>query len=53
VAQTTRDKTQLLNRTRRIAGQVDAIERALADERTCADVLNLIVAGAPPNQGGI
>jgi FrmR/RcnR family transcriptional regulator, repressor of frmRAB operon len=38
------DKTQLLNRTRRIAGQVDAIERALADDRASADVLNLIVA---------
>jgi DNA-binding FrmR family transcriptional regulator len=44
VAHTIRQKTQLLNRTRRIAGQVDAIERALDNDRDCADILNLIVA---------
>ena len=44
MAHTIREKSQLLNRTRRIAGQVDAIERALTDDRACADILNLIVA---------
>ena len=44
MAHTIGDKTKLLNRTRRIGGQVDAIERALEGERPCADVLNLIVA---------
>ena len=44
MAHTIQEKTKLLNRTRRIAGQVDAIERALDAERNCADILNLIVA---------
>jgi len=44
MAHTIREKTQLLNRTRRIAGQVDAIERGLTADRNCADILNLIVA---------
>jgi DNA-binding FrmR family transcriptional regulator len=44
MAHTIREKTKLLNRTRRIGGQVEAIERALEGERPCADVLNLIVA---------
>jgi len=44
MAHTIREKTKLLNRTRRIGGQVDAIARALEAERPCADVLNLIVA---------
>jgi DNA-binding FrmR family transcriptional regulator len=44
VAHTIREKTKLLNRTRRIAGQVEAIERALKAERNCSDILNLIVA---------
>ncbi len=44
MAHTVREKTKLLNRTRRIGGQVDAIERALEGEQPCADVLNLIVA---------
>jgi DNA-binding FrmR family transcriptional regulator len=44
MAHTIREKTKLLNRARRIGGQVDAIERALDAERPCADILNLIVA---------
>lgn len=44
MAHTIREKTKLLNRARRIGGQVDAIERALKKEKPCADVLNLIVA---------
>lgn len=35
-------KTKLLSRVRRIRGQVEAIERALEDEKGCADVLHLI-----------
>jgi DNA-binding FrmR family transcriptional regulator len=41
---TTREKTKLLNRVRRIRGQVDAIERALEGESGCADILQLIAA---------
>ena len=39
---TKRDKKKLLNRIRRIKGQINAIERALEDEEHCAEVLQLI-----------
>jgi DNA-binding FrmR family transcriptional regulator len=42
MSHTTREKTKLLNRVRRIRGQMEAVERALEDERGCADVLQLI-----------
>ncbi|MGE5650980.1 metal/formaldehyde-sensitive transcriptional repressor [Noviherbaspirillum sp. UKPF54] len=41
---TIREKTKLLNRVRRLRGQVDAIERALDEERGCAEVLQLIAS---------
>lgn len=41
---TIREKTKLLNRARRIRGQIDAIERSLDEESDCSDVLHLIVA---------
>jgi DNA-binding FrmR family transcriptional regulator len=44
VLQTTREKTKLLNRVRRIRGQVEAVERALEQDIGCADVLQLITA---------
>jgi DNA-binding FrmR family transcriptional regulator len=44
VFRTTREKTKLLNRVRRIRGQVEAVERALEQEIGCADVLQLITA---------
>lgn len=37
-------KKKLLNRVRRIRGQVDAIERALEQEAECSDVLHNISA---------
>jgi DNA-binding FrmR family transcriptional regulator len=41
-----RDKTKLLNRVRRIRGQVDAIERALeaGEDDECTTVMQLIAA---------
>jgi DNA-binding FrmR family transcriptional regulator len=45
VSHTIREKTKLLNRVRRIRGQIEAVERALDQEIGCADVLQLI-AGA-------
>jgi FrmR/RcnR family transcriptional regulator, repressor of frmRAB operon len=45
VSHTIREKTKLLNRVRRLRGQVEAVERALKQEIGCADVLQLI-AGA-------
>jgi len=44
VLQTTREKTKLLNRVRRIRGQIDAVERSLEQGISCADVLQLITA---------
>lgn len=41
---TIREKTKLLNRVRRLRGQVEAIERALEDEAGCAKVMQLIVS---------
>ncbi len=39
-----RDKRGLVNRTRRLRGQVDAIERALDGEASCSDLLQRITA---------
>ena len=41
---TIREKEKLLNRVRRVRGQVEALERALEEEKGCADVLHLVVA---------
>lgn len=41
---TTREKTKLVNRVRRIRGQIEAVERALDGEIGCADVLQLITS---------
>jgi DNA-binding FrmR family transcriptional regulator len=45
MAHLARDKKKLLNRARRIRGQVEAIERLLEEEGECSAVLQLI-AGA-------
>ena len=44
MSHTKREKMKLLNRIRRIRGQIEAVERALDDEQGCATVLHLIVA---------
>jgi DNA-binding FrmR family transcriptional regulator len=44
MAHTTREKSKLLNRVRRVRGQVEAVERALEQEVECSDVLRLIAA---------
>ncbi len=44
MAHTKRDQEKLLVRVRRIRGQIDAIERALADESECSSVLQLMAA---------
>ncbi len=41
---TVREKNKLLQRIRRIGGQVQAIERALEQDIGCADVLQLIAS---------
>ncbi len=44
MAHTVRDRKKLVDRVRRIRGQLDAVERALQDEQTCGDTLQLIAA---------
>jgi DNA-binding FrmR family transcriptional regulator len=44
MAHTIRDKTKLLNRVRRIRGQIEAVERALEADLDCTDTLRLIAA---------
>jgi DNA-binding FrmR family transcriptional regulator len=44
MAHTLEEKKKLLNRVRRIMGQVAAIERALDQEAECSDVLHNISA---------
>ena len=44
VSHAKREKLKLLNRVRRVRGQVEAVERALEEEQGCAAVLHLIVA---------
>lgn len=44
MAHTVRDKKKLLNRVNRMRGQLDAVKRALEEERDCSEVLHLIAA---------
>ena len=44
MSHTKKDKENLLARTRRIRGQVEAIERALEEDEECASVLQQIAA---------
>lgn len=41
---TIKDKAKLLARVRRLKGQAEAVERALEEERGCADVLMLVAS---------
>ncbi len=41
---TVKDKDKLVMRVRRIRGQLDAVERALEDERDCTDIMQLLAA---------
>jgi DNA-binding FrmR family transcriptional regulator len=44
MAHTMVEKQKLLNRVRRLRGQVDAIERALIANEGCSDLMRLITA---------
>ncbi len=44
MAHTIRDKKKLLNRVRRIRGQLDGIERLLDEEGDCSAILQTIAA---------
>jgi FrmR/RcnR family transcriptional regulator, repressor of frmRAB operon len=44
LSHTTKDKVKMLSRARRIKGQVEAIERALAGDSECEDILQLVAS---------
>lgn len=44
MAHVIRDKNKLLNRVRRIKGQIDAVERSLEEGAECSDILHTIAA---------
>lgn len=44
MAHTTREKKKLLDRVSRVAGQLDALKRALEAEQECGEILRLIAA---------
>jgi DNA-binding FrmR family transcriptional regulator len=44
MSHTKREQLKLLNRVRRVRGQIEAVERAINEEQGCANVLHLIVA---------
>ena len=44
MAHTIRDKQKLLNRVRRIKGQIEAVEKAIDQEQDCTAILHTIAA---------
>ena len=44
MAHTSRNKTRLIHRIRRIRGQLDAVEAGVASEAECASVLHTLAA---------
>jgi DNA-binding FrmR family transcriptional regulator len=44
MSHTIRQKTKLINRVRRLRGQVESVERALSTEAECAEVMRLLAA---------
>jgi DNA-binding FrmR family transcriptional regulator len=44
MSHTKSEKAKLMNRIRRVRGQIEAVERAIESEEGCAAVLHLIVA---------
>jgi DNA-binding FrmR family transcriptional regulator len=44
MAHTIRDKKKLLNRVRRIRGQIEAVEKAIEQEHECSTILLTIAA---------
>jgi DNA-binding FrmR family transcriptional regulator len=44
MAHTIRDKKKLINRVRRIRGQLDAVENALEEELDCTEIMHTLAA---------
>jgi DNA-binding FrmR family transcriptional regulator len=43
MAHTIKKKAKLLNRVKRVRGQIEALERAVEEEEGCTEVLHLVV----------
>jgi len=41
---TVREQTKLINRVRRIRGQLEGVEKAISEERSCFEVLQTVAA---------
>jgi len=48
-AHTIREKQKLLNRVRRIQGQIEAVERTLEGDAECSQVMHLLTASSGGN----
>jgi DNA-binding FrmR family transcriptional regulator len=44
MSQTKREKLDLLNRTKKVVGQLEGVERALNADEACADILQRLAA---------
>ncbi|HLI82236.1 MAG TPA: metal/formaldehyde-sensitive transcriptional repressor [Candidatus Binataceae bacterium] len=44
MSHTIKEKAKLLNRVRRVRGQIEALERAVEAEKGCIEVLHVVVA---------
>ena len=44
MSHTSREKLELLNRTKKIVGQLEAVQRALDEDEPCAEVLQRLAA---------
>jgi DNA-binding FrmR family transcriptional regulator len=44
MSHTSREKLDLVNRTRKIRGQLESVERALGEDAPCVDVLQRLAA---------
>jgi DNA-binding FrmR family transcriptional regulator len=51
MAHTIRDKQKLLNRVRRIKGQVEAVEKAIDREQDCSAIRPVAVTGLRARNG--
>jgi DNA-binding FrmR family transcriptional regulator len=47
------DKQKLLNRVRRLRGQIDALERAIEAEQSCTEIVRLLSASRGAINGAI
>jgi DNA-binding FrmR family transcriptional regulator len=44
MSHTSREKLDLVNRTKKVVGQMEAVQRALEEDEACADVLQRLSA---------